>query len=379
MKGSNSFLSFYKFVVMECMIFLRLLMFFIFMIMLGHQANKALKSLWNPPIVVITDEVDTDHVQENLLIYFCPLNQHNKSKLRMSGYYDEYSMLFGSLMNHSLNSWGAHINMTFEEMISNISDVSKEDVDQHYPGMIPRMFPKFGYCYEIKVDDGVDATYYIGNDYAFTVLVTDRKSKTYFGVDISSQTGDLIRVPKLPESTVYSYFVSIETYEEISTSPKCESDPNYSYQQCVDDYVHFDLIPKFGCVPPPFSSQDQCKYISKNNSFLGYFETAYIQKYFSLAPTIAEQKCKKACKRVKVTISLKDQSIVHSDSVSYASFTLNPKIKSYKESKNYDLFNYLVDLGSSFGTWAGLSAISLIDFSRNPLHAIRGVFNWLRN
>ncbi len=66
--------------------------------------------------------------------------------------------------------------------------------------------------------------------------------------------------------------------------------------------------------------------------------------------------------------TLKDQTY---SPKKYVVFNFNPKVKVLTEQPNYDWFNFIIDIGSSLGTWAGLSAISLIDFDLYPVTSFK--------
>ncbi len=104
----------------------------------------------------------------------------------------------------------------------------------------------------------------------FTILLTDSQTKTHYGVDIGSVTGDMIIVMQLTSSE-YSYSVELEMYHSKDTLI-CNPDPDYSYEKCIDDYVLSDLKPLFGCVPPPYSATDQCKNFDPKGRYVGKYK-----------------------------------------------------------------------------------------------------------
>ncbi len=178
----------------------------------------------------------------------------------------------------------------------------------------------------------------------FSIFLTDSQTKTYYGVDIGSVTGDMITVMQLT-SSVYSYSVEVEMYHSKDTL-HCNADPDYSYAKCVDDYVHSDLKPLFGCVPPPLSATDHCKaYDPKGrDDAVEKLRVKYLEYMFLLAPTEAERKCLKPCKQQKFKISLRSQgSSIYSSSL--ATIYFEPKVKVVKEEPSYIWFNFVVDVG----------------------------------
>ena len=46
------------------------------------------------------------------------------------------------------------------------------------------------------------------------------------------------------------------------------------------------------------------------------------------------------------------------------------------EEPSYNWFNFIVDVGSSLGTWVGISVVTLIDFAVNPRATMKELFNF---
>ena len=93
-----------------------------------------------------------------------------------------------------------------------------------------------------------------------------------------------------------------------------------------------------------------------------------------LGETKAQQQCQKPCKQQRISVSLRDQTPTSMSSSSIISMYFNPKVKVSKEEPSYNWFNFIVDVGSSFGTWIGISAITLIDFVINPRSTMKELF-----
>ena len=94
-----------------------------------------------------------------------------------------------------------------------------------------------------------------------------------------------------------------------------------------------------------------------------------------LRATKAENQCKKPCKQQRISVSLRDQTPSSMLNSSVISIFFNPDVKVLKEEPSYNWFNFIVDVGSSLGTWVGISAITLIDFVVNPRATMNELFN----
>jgi hypothetical protein len=295
-------------------------------------------------------------------------------------YDDEMWLLEGVInvqMHGYFRSWGSHKNLTFEQLIRNaIKEVPKET---KFESMLltPKLFPKFGYCFEVdyNIQDPFDFPPYDDFTKDYTILLTDKSARTYFSLDMGSQLGEKIRIFTTNPS-IYSFFVDVEIYEARPEKSNCNSNPDYSYEQCVDEQVHTDLKPRLNCVPPFLSEKDHCLNLSeKYRAELKYYEKKYFVPYIMLRETKAENKCHKPCKQQRISVSLRDQTPMSMSNSSFISIFFNPKVKVLKEEPSYNWFNFIVDMGSSLGTWVGISAITLIDFAVNPRATMNELFN----
>ena len=79
---------------------------------------------------------------------------------------------------------------------------------------------------------------------------------------MASQLGDKIRIFRNNPS-YYSFFVDVEVFQAAPEKSNCNPDPNYLYEQCVNEQVHADLKPRMNCVLPFLSERDHCLNLSK--------------------------------------------------------------------------------------------------------------------
>ena len=348
-------------------------------VMFCYQVSKAFKSLMNPPMMVIMESVNITDVPAPL-VYFCPLDQYNKDKINDFGYEDEFLMLLGALYDKPIRSWGAHKNLTFQQLVDNVIDLDLQKFIRNVAYSTRTVFfPKFGYCLNL---DEIDVTYTavidtINYPIGFMILLTDSKTRTYFSVDMASQIGDRIRLEEHNQPKVYTFSVDIEMHI-LSNKSNCQADLNYSYEDCVNEFIHTDLLNLFGCIPPYLSANNHCANTREENDVDAFFFYNYAQPYFTFGQTIAEEKCLKPCVQQKIIVSLRDEVKMYKKGSSTARITFTPLVKVYSNQPAYDWFNFVVDVGSSFGTWVGLSCISLIYFALNPIAAIMAILHWFR-
>ena len=347
--------------------------------MFCYQVQFAVKSIMDPTFTVTTSQTTISQIAQPLM-YVCPLGQFVSEKLEAFDYTHEVEVLDGKIFNQREGyhrSWGAHKNLMYEELIRNVIKEAPEDV-KYRNKLSPKLFPKFGYCFELDYNVTNSLVFPEKNDFQrdHTILLTDNSTRTYFSVNMASQVGEKIRI-FMTNPSIYSFFVDVEIYEATPEKTNCNPNPNYSYEQCVDEQVHADLKPKINCVLPFLSERDHCKNLSiKYTAEIDYHEENYVTPYITFAETKAQKQCQKPCKQQRISVSLRDQS---PSSVAFGSTTVinfNPNVKVAKEEPSYNWFNFIVDVGSSFGTWVGISAITLIDFAMNPRSTINDLFNF---
>ena len=338
---------------------LRLVLLVILIVMLCYQSHTAFKLIMNPPMIVTTSEDDIVNVPAPLL-YICPNKQYDYPKLKAIGYLSEFHLIKAN----ETGVWGTSINETWEQLIRNVSIKSPEEqkstikILPEYVLLEERLYPKFGYCFDVK-NYSMTGTlvFMLSNITGVTFLLSDPNTKSYIQFDPNSHQGEVLQIDK---SAAYSYYINLEVHH-LSETSNCNPQPEYSYANCVDDYVSKDFMPSLGCIPPLLSDHDHCE--EKKSNVTNYISN-YAQKYMSNVATKAETECKKPCRQLKMKVTLKGKI---STPTAYGVFNFNPKVKVLTELPNYNWFNFIIDIGSSFGTWADLSAISLVDFALYPV------------
>ncbi len=307
-------------------------------IMLCYQSQKAVVLILAPPMMITSKQVDISEVPLPLM-YLCPMKQYNETKLEKQYYAHEVYVLKGKLDGRQQTSWGSHVNMTFEELIGNVTDIDLnafiENVKlESEPQMQikPILFPKYGFCFDVQ-NYTLNETLYLPGKNKFesdiTILLTDKGTKSYYSIDRSSQKGD--KMVQLTNS-LYTYFVNIEMYE-MADSTKCNPDPDFSYEQCVDDFVKKDVKQKLGCIPPFLSGNDHCRIFnetSNENEDIEYYNVKYVDPYIVSRETKAEKECKKPCVRQKIKVEQRDETHFTGMNGSMSVFSFNPVVKIFK-------------------------------------------------
>ncbi len=72
----------------------------------------------------------------------------------------------------------------------------------------------------------------------------------------------------------------------------------------------------------------------------------YLKPYSFFLATSAESKCLKPCARQTMRVSARDPS-PHSENLTYVGIDISDKVIKLMEHPNYELFNFVVDVGES--------------------------------
>ena len=148
----------------------------------------------------------------------------------------------------------------------------------------------------------------------------------------------------------------------------CRKGKKESFNDCVDREVTDDLLPEFGCIPPWLSLNNQCNEIyamdSQQGNIFHYTEGSLYENYtipFLLYDqNKAQKKCKKPCHKTTFFIERRRKQVT--DYVIYGvDLLFNTEVSFKKKVVAYDMFNFVVDVGSSLGLWLGLSILNITD------------------
>ena len=127
-------------------------------IMFYIQAQIAVNSLRDPPVVDSTETLNIADVDPPL-ITFCPLNQFNRIKIEEYGYryYGNLDyVLHGTSFKNKVYAWGAQYNLTFEELVDEMFMVHKDIFKLELlnrkmnPRYEERFYPGYGYCIDVS-------------------------------------------------------------------------------------------------------------------------------------------------------------------------------------------------------------------------------------
>ncbi len=229
---------------------LKALLLTISTIMFLIQLREATLNLIYPSIVVSTREVDISEV-DLPLITICPLNQTNKAMLTKLGYQrvDTLFQGFTKCNNKPCLSWGAFLNMTFNETINEV--FNPEFLNSHDIIATKTLLPRFGICQEIAQFNPFE-TVKISNLHSFRVFTTDKQYKTYFSLDYRSHIGSKIIVQPYKVSNF-----NVKIVISSSCLIRNNETRNYQFGSCIEDKIQ-DTVQgkKLDCIAPWLSENN---------------------------------------------------------------------------------------------------------------------------
>ena len=269
--------------------------------MFVYQMINAVTKLYDVPTVISTTTLSVDQIEPPLILV-CPLDQFNITNLNLFGYEEDYQFYEGRVenMNDSL-SWGHHIGKSYKAMIEELINEEANNILEElnmYTSSKRVLFPNFGYCLELKLDslDYLLITSNLSVSSNVQVFMTDRNTRDYFNMDMTSQIGNIMKMP-VKESTVETLRVNIDVYDRTETADKdkCEPSIKYNYSQCVENKLKEDLLPKLNCIPPWLSPNNHCKVTPSDELMMNSFEGSYVQPLLIQTRNKAERLCKNPC------------------------------------------------------------------------------------
>ena len=266
-----------------------------------YQMTNAVSKLYNVPTVISTTTLSVDQIKPPLIVV-CPVDQFNTTNLNSFGYGEDYKFYQGKVENMTDSlSWGHHVGKSFKEMIEEIINEEAVNFLQWLNSHISTkrvIFPYFGYCLELELDS-LDYLVIMSNPHVASnvqVFMTDRNTKDYLNMDMTSQIGNIMLMPA-KDSTLETLRIKIDVHDRTETADKdnCEPSNKYNYSQCVENKLKEDLLPKLNCIPPWLSPNNHCNVIPRDESMINYLEESYVKPLATQIRNNAEKKCKKPC------------------------------------------------------------------------------------
>ena len=335
--------------------------------MFSFQFYQAMLNLIAPPTLDSSFEKRITEI-EPPIITICPTNQTVFSKMKQLKYSQKGAMFKGkaNCKNDSCLSWGHHLNLTFDQLVEQIFNKKLLENIYFSPGGFIEnivILPRFGFCKEISSYNPTKEIK-ITNKNPFTdvrIFLTDKKHRSYYSLDFASHQGSSIITQ---HGKVLCINVEVHIYSSCNILE--DSLDKGDFQTCVNSKLEEDLLPIIGCVPPLMSPFNQCNVSYPNNAnFNDKFLKTY-KKVNWLQQSKYEDECK-SCENMHLHVSIRDEinkaeTWEGNNQMPFAvKIHFDKTVYITEKQFNYDLFKFIIDIGSSLGLWLGLSVLGLYD------------------
>ncbi len=217
--------------------------------------------------------------------------------------------------------------------------------------------PSFGFCKEITKYDPLYELYVIipSNHQGKTrIFITDRNYRSYISPYYSTHKGNAILVD-------YGDTVRYDVKFQVFSTCTIVNHEQYDYSSCVDDGIKNTIGRTFGCVPPWMSPNNTCNGIYPGNfrNKIADFNKKYVRTALTLQNNDIEKSCQKNCKVTDSTVSFRHRETIEKSVSTTVAFNFEQQVKQFETIYSYNLYHFIIDVGSSLGLWFGLSVLSL--------------------
>ena len=337
--------------------------------MFCFQCKTAVQSLVSPPTVDTTVKKNITDV-DLPIITICPTNQTNLTRLHELGTAKSVKQLLQGYSRCDFGlclSWGKSVNLTFEQLLEQVFNKSLAKEILLSPGnpnlsVVLTFLPRYGFCKEIiNYSPEFPIKISIKSEYKenLKIFITDRNQRSYFSPNFSTHRGDKTVVR--PDQV---HYLDVQ----LAVTNNCEVDRNelddVDYKKCVDEKIQNNVGSVLGCNPPWLSATNQCNatYPRIFTHKIPDFDHRYTDLLYTLGQTKEETECRNSCKSLKTAVHTRDifdgklrSKIVH--------INFDQTVLCTEKKFNYDLFKFVVDIGSNLGLWLGLSVLGLYDLA----------------
>ncbi len=343
--------------------------------MFCYQFSTATKNLMDPPMIDSTlERIITD--KDMPLIIVCATKQlnidysydNNNRVFEEFGYSTLEDLIKGrAFYDDPLSlSWGGHLNLTFDELKSMVFDSNKVDMIESFQkeaGYIlnndTAFIPGYGLCKEIlNFDISKELDLITMNPNEARVFITEKNYRSLFMPAISTHVGSKLKIH-------FSRVQYIDVNIQVRTSCNKDKMPmtRDNYEKCVDDEIKKEFQQhNISCVPPWLSGNKQCNEIYSYDQFNNDrfdFNNDYVKKVMALDNIKHEINCRYSCRETTYVVNEREIEEDAFGGVAHVNF--NQKVEVKQRLPNYDMFKYIIDVGSSLGLWLGLSILGPYD------------------
>lgn len=328
------------------------------------QIQNSLRKYHASPVVQQRSLTTIDSTRQPS-IYVCEETQYNYTKAKAIGYSGMISFSIGELMKSDRKTWlGKHGNLTFQELLDLVFDSDYSKFKSEYSSTEKLYIIPHGFCMKL-----VDHNYeqYIKTDRKSMLLLVDPYKETDIRI-VEMQNGRLYCGPTTEDFfDSVSYQVDFHLHNSKIYNGKSCTDYeqiNSSYGQCIENIMSERLVKCYGCLPPWFPSRKGLT--CESEKAVAIQDTSTCEKVFDEFISLflgRDLKMFKPCLPpcLKMSLELKQTSRSYGKKYARLSIVISEEVDVFEDTYSYDLFNLVVDIGSSLGLWLGFSALNIFD------------------
>ena len=348
---------------------------FAFGIFVYQMQNSVIKYLDRPVYQIKTTR--SVYKVNKPIVYVCHDPQYNINRAKEAGYSWQDTFASGYVYypdddEYDITWKGKYGNFTYEELQdyiydSNYSDLTVENYLEKTNETDVTFVTSYGFCMKLQTleNNNFMGLYTVKRS---SVLLVDPNTDNPFEI-IHLDNGKINFGPTSDDQfDFYSYELVWTLHDSsIYDGISCTNYNNLgiNYGECVEDEMSKKMLSLYSCLPPWFPNYYNDQYCEENKDIIlsnDNINKSYVMtENMMLGQKLEFPACLPPCLTMKLTM----KELKHdTDNTESAVMILQVKAKDilvYSEVYAYDMFNLIVDMGSSLGLWLGLSALSIFD------------------
>ena len=350
------------------------------------QLQNSIKKYYQNPVIIQESHLDFDEV-EKPVIYVCQDDQFNYTKSLQHGYERKTHYIIGQIEKSNTMSWkGKHMKEHFHELQKYLFDHSYEDfkIDgyEHVglsamksPESRDKFDPNYGYCKQLE---STMMQLHIFTTKRSSIFIVDPKTDSKIRIKEMDNSRASLGPSQQNFFTSDNYEIKINLHDShINDGVKCTDYERIgsSYGMCIQNLLENHLEDWYGCIPFwfPDVSENICEVnnssVSISSQTLGEITDEFYRFLNGLDMKIFS-KCLPPC--LKMSLTMKNTAhLANRLKIAKIKLIFTHEVLVLTDMQAYDMFNVIVDLGSSLGLWLGLSVLGIFDILEEGYLAVK--------
>lgn len=292
------------------------------------------------------------------LFYVCNYAQFNYTRAESLGYDSYEDFVLGKVNGSDKATWiGKSRNQTYNETVKSLFNDDYADLDTGMTSTKLVFIHPYGFCTQMIMTNLTMVEQEVRTKHSVNIMIQDPYGSN--NLKIEGEFGETERLDAEEGENEYLYnkmFYKLHD-ESVYDGDKCTDyrKLNMSFGQSLEKEMKDKLNDLYGCIPQWFPGKmEKCSSSSKPITDKA---KEYISNITSYNKIVTD--CKPSCQRLELQL----KRIGKTDHPTMAIFDLkhHHEVEVHKIICAYDIFNLIVELGSSLGLWMGMSAVGLLD------------------